>query len=63
MRVGRETVQVGDSIKFKAMTRDSYKTATRKVNGFWSNGCPTVRYQGWSDFVVARHEIISLIKS
>ncbi len=54
--------EMGDKIVFKACTRDSFNKATRIVNGFY-NGMPTVRYAGYSDFVVKPSEIITIIKS
>lgn len=53
--------QIGDKIIFKACTRDSFNKATRIVNGF-CNGMPTVRYAGYSEFVVKPGEIITIIK-
>lgn len=50
-------IRLGDRITFRSPTRDGTKTLTRVVNGFWVNGNPTVRAHGWSNFVVAAHEI------
>ena len=55
----REKIKIGDRIKFRALTRYSHETVWRKVNGFW-NGCPTVRYQGYGDFVVRLEEILEI---
>jgi len=59
-----ETIHIGDSIKFKAPTRNSNKAVWRKVNGFWGDtNMPTVRFEGWSDFAVKIHEIIEVDKT
>ena len=52
-----DTIEVGDRIRFRAATRSSDKEVWRKVNGFGTNGQPTVRFHGWGDFVVRWHEI------
>jgi hypothetical protein len=58
-----ETIQIGDSIKFKAPTRNSNKAVWRKVNGFFGyTTMPTVRFEGWSNFVVRLNEIIDVDK-
>ncbi len=59
-----EAIQIGDSIKFKAATRNSCKAVWRKVNGFYGNtSMPTVRFEGWASFVVKMHEIIEVDKA
>jgi hypothetical protein len=56
-----ETIQIGDSIKFKAPTRNSNKAVWRKVNGFFGyTTMPTVRFEGWSNFAVRLNEIIDV---
>ncbi len=62
-------IEIGDRITFKAVTRNSHRKATRAVNGaypfyFPQDGpfLPTVRYEGWSDFVVKESEIIEVHK-
>lgn len=60
MKVSKSKMRVGDLLTFKAATRCSYRKATRKIVGFWHNGCPMVRYAGWSDFIVQPREIISV---
>ena len=56
-----EPLNVGDRIKFKAATRDSYKAVWRKVNGFWgTTGMPTVAYNGWADFAVRISEVLEV---
>ena len=56
-------IEVGDRIKFKAMTRWNCGTVWRKVNGFWlDTSRPTVRYGGWSDFAVRLDEILEVEK-
>lgn len=52
-------LKLGDRIKFRAVTRWSDKPVWRKVNGF-CNDHPTVRYGGWSQFVVRPTEIIEV---
>ena len=52
-----DQIQIGDRIKFRAITRWSTAAVWRKVNGFWVDGRPTVRYGGWADFIVSHHEI------
>ena len=57
-----ETINIGDRITFRALTRWSNEKATRVVNGFWLNSSnPTVRY-GCGNFVVRLDEIISIEK-
>ncbi len=58
----RKQIRVGDRIKFKAATRDSYRIAIRLVRGFDNEGRPLVGYAGWRDFIVHRHEIIEVLK-
>jgi len=55
----KHTFEIGQTIVFKALTRHSYKKATRKINGSW-HGSPTVRYHGWNDFIIKDHEIIEI---
>jgi hypothetical protein len=54
-------IKVGTRIKFKACTRWSNAKQVRVVNGFHRN-LPTIRFGGWSDFVVRENEIISIIQ-
>ena len=54
-------LEVGDRIEFKALTRWAHKKVTRLVTGFYGNA-PTVRYGGWSNFVVRHCEISKIIK-
>jgi hypothetical protein len=57
------TIQIGDSIKFKAPTRNSNKAVWRKVNGFFGHTTmPTVRFEGWSAFVVRLGEVLEVEK-
>ena len=51
--------EIGQTIVFKALTRDSYRKATRKINGS-RRGSPTVRYNGWDNFAVQPYEIIEI---
>jgi hypothetical protein len=50
-------IKIGDRITFRAVTRFTGAEVTRKVRGFWYNGKPTVRYQGYADFIVNWGEI------
>ena len=52
-------IEIGDKITFRAATRWNCGKVTRVVNGFYDskNKIPTVRYGGWSDFVVKPNEI------
>ena len=59
----KQKIEVGDRIKFAAPTRCGAPVATRVVNGFWgATRSPTVRFHGYSDFMVRDHEIISIEK-
>ena len=54
-------VQIGDRIKFRAITRWGDRPAWRKVNGFYgSTQMPTVRFGGYATFVVRRPEIMEI---
>ena len=53
-------LQIGDRIKFFATCRWSTKSTWRKINGFWYNGMPTVRYAGCAQFVIHWDEITEL---
>jgi hypothetical protein len=55
-------IKVGDRIKFKSATRDSYRVATRVVRGLDSQGRPLVGYAGWRDFIVHWHEMIEVLE-
>ncbi|MDE1905783.1 MAG: hypothetical protein KGH75_04965 [Rhodospirillales bacterium] len=52
---------VGDRIKFKAATRDSYRTAVRVVCGIDGLGRPLVKYAGWDRFIVHHREILEIL--
>lgn len=54
-------IQIGDRIVFRAVTRHSDKSVTRKVNGF-CNGRPTVRFHGWGNFQVRHDEISEVLE-
>ena len=55
-------LKIGDMVEFKAITfYKSYKSI-RKINGFDRKGLPTVKFQGWDNFVLTENEIIRLIK-
>ena len=49
----------GQKITFKSPTRSGNKKATRVINGTF-NGLPTVRFNGWVNFVVRQNEIIKI---
>ena len=53
-------IKIGDKITFRPLTRWGAPLLTRLVNGFDSLGRPTVRYNGWSDFIVKWDEIIKV---
>ncbi len=54
----KKGINVGDRIKFRAVTRDGAKAVWRIVNGHWMDtGQPTVRFNGWGNFVVRFIEI------
>lgn len=58
--MAKRKVKVGDRIRFRAATRWSNAAVWRKVNGFWANGMPTVRFGGWDNFVVQPGEILEV---
>lgn len=49
----------GQKITFKSLTRDGNVKAIRIVNGTF-NGLPTVRFNGWVNFVIRKNEIIKI---
>lgn len=55
-----QKIAIGDTIRFRSVTRWSNKAATRKVNGFYGD-CPTVRFGGWSQFVVHPREVLEIV--
>jgi hypothetical protein len=58
-----DTIQIGDRIKFRAVTRWSGAAVWRMVNGFYGElRRPTVRYGGHPNFIVENHEIIEIEK-
>jgi hypothetical protein len=58
-----EPFKVGDRIKFRSATRDSFRVATRVIRDIDELGRPLVRYFGWCNFVVRSDEIISVLPS
>ena len=54
-------IEIGQRIKFRVTVRDGVKTATRIVNGFSSNGNPTVRFWTYPNFEVRPSEILECI--
>jgi hypothetical protein len=58
-----DSFKVGDRIKFKSATRDSFRVETRVIRDIDELGRPLVRYFGWRNFVVRSHEIISVVPS
>jgi len=57
---GHPNINIGDRIKFRAVTRWSAAAERRVVNGSMSSGSPTVRYGGHPEFIVRLHEIIEV---
>lgn len=57
-----EQIKVGTKIEFKAFTIWSSRKEIRIVNGFTRNGLPTIRFGGWSKFVLKEKEIIRIIE-
>lgn len=51
------SINPGDRITFRAVTRHSDRKATRKVLGIDAFGRPLVRYHGTGCFVVRLHEV------
>ena len=49
----------GQKITFKSPTRSGNVKATRIINGAF-NGLPTVRFNGWVNFVIRQNEIIEI---
>lgn len=56
-RVPKSRMRVGDLLTFKAATRASFRTVTRKIRDFDPFGRPLVGYEGWPDFIVQPGEI------
>lgn len=56
-------IEVGDYIKFRAVTRCGNESVWRKVLGFDDLGRLYVRYAGWGDFIVYWREIIDVRKA
>lgn len=54
-------IKIGDRIEFKALTFYKSNKSIRKVNGFNLKGLPTVRFEGWADFVLTEREIIRIV--
>ncbi len=51
--------KTGQKITFKSPTRSGNIKATRIINGTF-NGLPTVRFNGWVNFVIRQKEIIKI---
>jgi len=49
----------GQKITFKSPTRNGNVKAIRIINGTF-NGLPTVRFNGWVNFVIRQNEIIEI---
>ena len=59
-----DSLDIGDRIQFRAVTRWSASKVWRKVNGFWgAENKPTVRYSGTPNFIVHHHEIVEVKKA
>jgi len=52
--------KTGQTIVFKSPTRSGNFKAKRIINGSFK-GLPTVRFNGWHDFVIRQNEIIEII--
>lgn len=52
----QQIIRIGDRIRFRAATLWTSSRATRVVNGF-HQGCPTVRFGNWDNFVVLLSEV------
>ena len=52
--------KIGQTIVFKSPTRDGNFKAKRIINGNFK-GLPTVKFNGWHDFVIRKNEIIEII--
>ena len=51
--------KIGQKITFRSLTRDGNFKAQRIINGDF-RGLPTVRFNGWSNFVIKEREIIEI---
>ncbi len=51
--------KTGQRITFKSPTRNGNIKANRIINGTF-NGLPTVRFNGWVNFVIRQNEIIDI---
>ena len=51
--------KTGQIITFKSPTRNGNIKAKRIINGTF-NGLPTVRFNGWVNFVIRKNEIIEI---
>ncbi len=51
--------KIGQTIVFKSPTRDGNFKAKRIINGNFK-GLPTVKFNGWHDFVIRQNEIIEI---
>lgn len=54
------SLKVGDRIRFLAITRWSDRPALRKVRAIDHQGRPLVRFGGWDNFIVERHEVLDI---
>jgi len=52
--------KIGQTIVFKSPTRDGNFKAKRIITGNF-RGLPTVKFNGWHDFVIRENEIIEII--
>ena len=52
--------KIGQTIVFKSPTRSGNFKAKRIINGDF-RGLPTVRFNGWHNFVIKEREIIEII--
>lgn len=54
--------KIGDTIKFRVLVREGWKTATRKIVGEY-RGDYEVRFRGYSHFVVHQNEVLEITNS
>ncbi len=51
--------KIGQRITFKSPTRSGNLKATRIINGTFGS-LPTVRFNGWVNFIIRQNEIIEI---
>lgn len=53
---------IGKKVGFKSLTRWNSGKAIRKIKDIRKDGCPLVRFGGWSEFAIRPNEIIRIFK-